>query len=176
MRERERGGIHRLFFYASHPPPPCGQQCVELAASDIRQCHLPELHQPVGNALHDQWPLWRHGTVYVVLLLLLCLARATAVIIQVLRSTLTLLRDIVYLCVFLCAHVCRAVTNYFHSCFIEQYGGQYVYQESSSSFFGLFGHGSSTQYVAAALRPLAALTVFLRTHPRAPSKSQQLWL
>lgn len=100
---RDRGGIHRLFFYASHPHPPCGQQCVELAASDVRQCHLSELHQPVGHALHDQWPLWRHGTVYVVLLLYL--GHATEVIIQVLRSTLTLSssRHCVPLCVLVCS-------------------------------------------------------------------------
>mmetsp|Transcript_4976 Transcript_4976/g.11527 ORF Transcript_4976/g.11527 Transcript_4976/m.11527 type:complete len:431 (-) Transcript_4976:38-1330(-) len=40
------------------------------------------------------------------------------------------------------------MTQYFHECFLSQYGGKYVYQESSSSFFGIFkSHsGSNSGY------------------------------
>lgn len=38
------------------------------------------------------------------------------------------------------------LTAYFHSCFLEQYGGKFVSSESSSSFFGLFSHGSSNHH------------------------------
>lgn len=34
------------------------------------------------------------------------------------------------------------MNNYFHSCFTEQYGGHYIYKQSSSSFFGLFKSSS----------------------------------
>jgi len=36
------------------------------------------------------------------------------------------------------------MTQYFHSCFTQQYGGSYTSQQSSSSFFGIFGHHSDT--------------------------------
>lgn len=40
------------------------------------------------------------------------------------------------------------MTQYFHECFLTQYGGNYVYKQSSSSFFGIFksNSGSSSGY------------------------------
>jgi hypothetical protein len=38
------------------------------------------------------------------------------------------------------------MTQYFTSCFLQQYGGQYVYHQSSSSFFGIFDHKSGDKH------------------------------
>lgn len=38
------------------------------------------------------------------------------------------------------------LTQYFTSCFLEQYSGQYVYKQSSSSFFGIFNKHDGHKY------------------------------
>jgi len=35
-------------------------------------------------------------------------------------------------------------TNYYHSCFLQQFQGQYVWEQTSRSFFGIFNDGSAS--------------------------------
>lgn len=80
------------------------------------------------------------------------------------------------------------MTNYFHSCFLEQYGGKYVYEQSSSSFFFASG-GSASKHgfnkTSSEFKQWSSVNVKLlggdaakygtinRTHVLSPAQSQE---